>query len=57
LVDGLGAGLDGGDLGQLEHPRHLYRPVAGFGAVVALPLITAREFLLRQHLMQRVGRV
>ena len=29
MVDGLGAGFDGGGLGQLEHSQHLHRPVAG----------------------------
>ena len=29
LVDRLGAGLDGGGLGQLEHAQHLHRPVTG----------------------------
>jgi hypothetical protein len=31
LIDRLGAGLDRGVLGQLEHPGHLHRSVAGLG--------------------------
>ena len=32
MVDRLGAGLDGGGLGQLEHSQHLHRPVTGLRA-------------------------
>jgi hypothetical protein len=35
LIDGLGAGLDGGVFGQFEHPQHLHRPVTGLGAAAS----------------------